>query len=463
MQGIRWGCAAALAVQWAAVVAGSAGAAQPEGADPRPYIRVKEENGGDTVVLEVASRRFEPDAPTKPVVHLAGAVHIADRAFYDALQEFLDAQPVVLFEGVKPPGAGAEAHDGVMDDADRIKTTERRLRFLAIATEKYRAEHDDYPRTLAELESGLEARIASLVRGSFEDAWGHAITYVPAPVVEAPEAREDAPVAPARRRGKIDFVSLGADGQEGGEGVAKDLRFSDQKSLTREERAGGEGLQKTMADAFGLVFQLEAMNENGANWRNSDLSIDQVQRRLDEAGANGGMLFSVLEGSSFFGRLAGTLLRMIGSVPEGRAMFKVMLAEMLSRADAILGNLPGEMGGLMKVIIEDRNAVVVDDLARIIETEPEVKTVAIIYGAGHLPDLERRLATLGYTPAEDTWRPAIRVSSESEKLPKGSVRQMRPMLKRMVEMQLRQVEAMQRRAAEREKKRATGPAEEPAR
>ena len=43
-----------------------------------------------------------------------------------------------------------------------------------------------------------------------------------------------------------------------------------------------------MAEAFGLVFQLDAMNHDGPAWRNSDMSIDQVQRRLDQAGAEGG-------------------------------------------------------------------------------------------------------------------------------------------------------------------------------
>ncbi len=439
-----WSAMAVAAGLWL----GSAPAsARQEGApDPRPYLRLAEEKGGDAVALEVASREFRPDDPAKPTVYLAGAVHIADRSFFEALQEFLDARDVVLFEQVKPAGAGAETHDGDLDEPAKVKATERRLRFLAIAAEKYRADHGAYPASLDELADGLEPRIGSLVRASRGDAWESAIRYFPPRDEPAREQPAGSDVRPATRRPRIDLVSLGADGAEGGDGPAADLRFSEQKPLSREERgAGGDGLQQQMADAFGLVFQLGAMDENKPNWRNSDLSIDQVQRRLDEAGAGGDMLFGMLDGSSLMGRLAGALIRLVGSLPEGRAMFKIMLVELLSRADAVFESMPGGMGALMDVLIKDRNAVVIEDLERLIEAEPEVRTVGVIYGAGHLPDLEARLVGLGYTPGEDTWRPAIRVSSEGEKLPKGSIKQMRPMIRSMLDMQIRQMERMRER------------------
>ena len=42
--------------------------------------------------------------------------------------------------------------------------------------------------------------------------------------------------------------------------------------------------------------------------------------------------------------------------------------------------LPGKMSAMMDVLLEDRNAVVIDDLKRLIEREPGVKSIAIIYG-----------------------------------------------------------------------------------
>lgn len=403
-------------------------------AGPEPYLRVTDDRDGDIARLEVAAREFVNDDPARPHVWLTGAVHIADRAFYDALQHLLDEKDAVLFEQVKPAGSGAEEHDGELTDAQRIKKTERRLRFLAVAAEKARADAGVLAGSLDELVRLSEPRIASLVRLAGADAWGRPIRFV-----------TDPPEHPGRRRVPTDFVSLGADGEPGGEGAAADLFYSSQKPLTQEERGEGEGIQKQLADAFGLVFQLDAMDHDKPRWRNSDLSIDQVQRRLEAAGADGGMLFSVLDGSSLLGKAAGAAIRLVAAMPQGRVMFKLMLVEMLARADEVLGAAPGGMGALMDVILLERNAVVIEDLKRVIDREPEVRTIGIIYGAGHLPDLERRLGEIGYRPAGDTWLPAITVTPEGEGVPDGSIRQVRPMIRSTIESQLSQMRRMMER------------------
>lgn len=408
--------------------------ARGQDAGSRPYLRVTEDRDGDVARLEVAAREFVHDDPACPRVWLTGAVHIADRSFYDALQHLLDEKDAVLYEQVKPAGSGAEEHDGDLDDAARVRKTERRLRFLAVASEKARADAGVLAGSLDELARLSEPRIASLVRLAGVDAWGRPIEFVP-----------DPPEHAGRRRVPTDFVSLGADGEPGGEGAAADLFFSSQKPLTREERGEGEGIQKQLADAFGLVFQLDAMDHDKPRWRNSDLSIDQVQRRLEAAGADGGMLFSVLDGSSLMGKVAGAAIRLVAAMPQGRVMFKLMLVEMLARADEVLGAAPGGMGALMDVILLERNAVVIEDLTRVLEREPDVRTVGIIYGAGHLPDLERRLVEMGYRPAGDTWLAAITVTPEGEGVPAGSIRQVRPMIRSTIDSQLRQMRRMMER------------------
>ncbi|MFM9995090.1 MAG: hypothetical protein ACKVU4_04730 [Phycisphaerales bacterium] len=432
----------AAAVLAASVWCPSSARAQDDGA-PRPYLRVTDARGGDSATLEVAARRFTPGDPAKPAVWLVGAVHIADQSFYDGLQAFLDAKDVVLFEQVKPAGSGAEVHDGELDDAARAKKTERRLRFLAVVAEKRKAETGVYPASIETLGDGLDENIASLVRLAMRDAWGNAIAYVPDPPAPPPTAEGEK--RRPRRAAPIDFISLGADGAEGGEGNATDLKYSTQKPVTREERGEGDGIQEQLADAFGLVFQLEAMRHDKPNWRNSDLSIDQVQRRLEEAGADGGALFTMLDGSSFMGKLAGVVIRMIASSPQGRAMFKLMLVEMLSRADELFKVMPGGMNAMMNVILLDRNSVVIGDLNGILEREPGVRTVGIIYGAGHLPDLETRLGELGYTAGDDTWFAAITITPESEGLPRGGVKQMRPMMKAMIQTQIEQMRRLMER------------------
>lgn len=389
---------------------------------PAPYMRIVEEDGGATVKLQMTVREFKPSKEGRPRVYLAGAVHIGERAFYEGLQTFLDAQEVVLFEGVKPPGAGAADHDGAeVNDEEKAAATKRRVRFVASAVRRFSAQNDGkLPESLDQLVAGSEGRIAALLSTSIEDSWGETLKYL---VLDGGKG--------------YDVQSYGADRKPGGDGAAADIRFSDQKPLAKPEtgdRSGG--LQTKLAKAMGLEFQLTAMNHNKANWRNSDLSVDQVQARLEKSGANADALFGMLEGSSMMGRLGGALLGFIGSTPDGQAMLRVMIVEVLGRADAMMESMPGGMGKMMGVIIEDRNRVVLDDLRKLSEGDKPPAAVAVIYGAGHLPSMERALVEeMGYTPVGDEWRTAISVSAAGMGVAPAQIKATRQMIQRMMEQQ----------------------------
>lgn len=66
---------------------------------PEPYVRVSEPLPG-VVKLEIAARRFAPRRGNGPSIWLTGASHLGDAEYYRALQTHLDAQTLVLFEGV---------------------------------------------------------------------------------------------------------------------------------------------------------------------------------------------------------------------------------------------------------------------------------------------------------------------------------------------------------------------------
>ncbi len=389
--------------------------------DSGGFSRVKDGEDGTSTRLEMGVREFSPKSGEGPKVYLAAAVHIAEGDFYKQLQEFLDAQDVVLFEGVKPEGAGAAEHDQVAQtDENRAAATKRRVRFVAMAVEHYRVDKGHLPESVEELGKDSEGRIGALLKGAMSDGWGRALVY-----------RVD-----GEKKDAFDVVSLGSDGREGGEGAAGDIRYSDQKPLSKSEKGDrSEGIQTKLAEATGLVFQLSAMDNNKPNWRNSDLSIDQVQSRLEKAGADGGMLFKMLDGSSLFSKVGSMLLGFVGSTPEGKAMLRVMLIEMLGHADVLIQQAPGGIGKLMDVILEDRNQVVLGDLKRIVETEKGVKSVAIIYGAGHLPGIQRGILAMGYQPTGDKWFTAMRVSAKEAGLSDGQFKATREMVGKMVEAQ----------------------------
>ena len=95
--------------------------------------------------------------------------------------------------------------------------------------------------------------------------------------------------------------------------------------------------------------------------------------------------------------------------------------------------------GFSEVIIDGRNQVVIDDLKRLIADEPEVESVAILYGAAHLPDLAERLHDqLGYLPGDDRWLTAIEVDLTESAVTQRDIRQIRSMMKWMMAQQLPQ-------------------------
>jgi hypothetical protein len=388
------------------------------GLDDAPFIRVVD--GDDEIRLETAVREFSPPDVSMPTVYLAGAVHIGRPEFYKELQAILDDKDVVLFEGVKPPGAG-DVLAGE-DDADRVRLTTRRVTFVGAAVEQHKAVDGLYPERLSDLSNTIEAHVLRAIGDAPVDAWGNPLVYT--------TGRDG-------WRTTMDVVSYGADGEPGGDGFDADIAFSDQEAFDAEAMfEKGEGIQSQLAASLGLVFQLDEMDHNGENWRNSDMSMDEIMDLLDASGVSGDELFSTLSGDSWQAKILGFFLKFLGSSKSSQAMMKIVLLDMLSMADEILENAPGGMGELMAVLINDRNAVVMEDLRGVIEEEPQVRTVAIIYGAGHLADLQEQIVEMGYEPADERWLTSISVKPSETGMTPGFISYYRSQLKRMMKQSI---------------------------
>lgn len=397
-----WAIVACLGALWVAavlVVAGaSASASEPPDAS-EPWIRISEDE--DRVLyLDVAARTFhDPNDASAPTVTLVGAVHIGEKRFYASLQEYLDAFDLVLYEGVNPAGSGELPAN--LSPRERIERTDSRLRLLAILIERHRMEHESLPESLDALDAALEAhpRQRAWLEAARDDAWGNPVALM---------LEDD---------GTYDIVSLGADGVPGGKRADADRRYAEQEPLSNAELGVEPALQQRLAETFRLEFQLDEMDETGPNWRNADMDLDELQDRLGAGGNGEGdtLIFDLLDGSSAMARMASGILSLIERLPGAAPRGRMMIMEMLSLADEsmIAASTPGGEA-LVDVIIGDRNQVVVDDLRDAIEEEAPPNRIAIIYGAGHMPDLEQRMAEqLGYVPTGDTrWTTAMRLPLE---------------------------------------------------
>jgi hypothetical protein len=78
-------------------------------ADKKPvaskFLRIKRDDNKQPVALETAITRYVPaSGEGKLEVDLIGAVHVGDKAYYEALNKALEKYDVLLYELVAPPG-----------------------------------------------------------------------------------------------------------------------------------------------------------------------------------------------------------------------------------------------------------------------------------------------------------------------------------------------------------------------
>ena len=399
--------------------------AQP--ASSTRWLRVIENEQSQTLSLEVASRPYT--APSGQTVTLVGAIHVGDHSYYSALQNDLDSSDLVLWEGVKP--AAILAADSSLSDTQRAQHTSTRIRLLAAIVERHRTRTKKYPASLDEVAAAATPQQKTLIQTLQTDAWGHPLHLI---YGSAPSKNPKAP--PGQMVKVLDIVSDGADGKPGGEGPAADLHFTTQPPLSAAEKTGKDaGIQTQLANALGLEFQLNAINYDHPTWRNCDMSAEALQQRMEEKGQSLEPLMGMLDGSSAMGAVAGILLRMIGSSPAMQTNVKCMMVHMLGSSEDLEG-LSGAagMGDIMKVIVEDRNQVVLADLQKVLTTEPKNKTIAIFYGAGHFPGMEKSLITdFHMTPGELHWTPAITIDLKAAGITMAQARQYKEVIRGMTD------------------------------
>lgn len=151
------------------------------------------------------------------------------------------------------------------------------------------------------------------------------------------------------------------------------------------------GLQKTMQAGLGLEFQLEHIDYTKDNFVHADMSPEEFAESMKQndeslskyalkAIGQGMAMQSVGRG----GDTTGMLMALFSNNKEFR--MRRMFAKQMQDMDAAMTVFQGKDGS---TIIDHRNAKCMRILER--ELAKGSKKVAIFYGAGHLPDMERRL------------------------------------------------------------------------
>ena len=163
--------------------------------------------------------------------------------------------------------------------------------------------------------------------------------------------------------------------------------------------------QVLLKNILNLDFQLDEMDYRRPFWRNSDLSINDLQAALDSRG------LSIMPNEELFRAVFGTLFKVIdpGAIPRHETLgrgYRALIAPLMADPEKMM--LQAGAIGLKEVLIDMRNAAVIADLANVIAA-PGPERIAIFYGAGHLPGMDRALRDdLGLRFVGLLWIPAWR-------------------------------------------------------
>lgn len=393
-----------------------------------PFLRVAEERDA-RIALEVAVREFTHPGYL-PTVALMGIAHVGDKSLYSDIQKLLEDYDIVLYEAVTPPGVGRPSGETA---EERVQSTQDALRLIASIAEAHKADTGSYPKSVEELRDAaknIDGLVTNWLTTAMIDAWGGNVTYEPLPDENG-----------------YRITSYGADNSPGGEGEDADLTIEHEDNVNPLS-INRDNLQQQLATALKLSYQLTELSYDAPNWRSSDMDVKELNDAFRDRDLDFGFI-DTIGGTTFPAQLARMLLGVIGALDQMMEgvisdIAKIMMIEMLGDEEIIKLSM-GQMGpGFGEVLIDLRNQVVIDDLAEIARNEPEVQSVAILYGAAHMQDMADRLTNqLGYEPGNETWITAMSVDLTQSRLDPMQIRRMRMMMRRMLHQQMQQLRRMQ--------------------
>jgi hypothetical protein len=166
---------------------------------------------------------------------------------------------------------------------------------------------------------------------------------------------------------------------------------------------------QVLSDALGLQFQLIAIHYDRPTFRNSDLSWEQMSDLAAKQGKDAQQSLAgiekLLDPNSQQGKMLVTLLTTVKNDPGMGEGMRVILAEGLAGQNGLQGTPIAAAGD---IVIKARNQKVFQDLDDEIKKPTSAKSIAIFYGAGHLADMEQRLAARHYHLADSQWMTAVK-------------------------------------------------------
>lgn len=180
-------------------------------------------------------------------------------------------------------------------------------------------------------------------------------------------------------------------------------------------------MQKAMQSILQLQSQVEEIDYSPANFIHADMDAVTFARLQNQKKENflTLMLQSALQerrmqlsGQAHTPSLA-EIFRVFSSGDSAHSL-KWLFARQLDQVELMLSGIDQGLDGKGSVIISQRNQVALDVLDQQLR-QPQKRNIAIFYGAGHMPDLEKHLRKRGFRKTKHQWIPAWNLQPKTAK------------------------------------------------
>ena len=169
-----------------------------------------------------------------------------------------------------------------------------------------------------------------------------------------------------------------------------------------------QAAQSIVQKMLGMDFQMDSIDYDSENFVHADLDWEEYENLMTSRGQSLGTIFQRAMEQSQNGIIPGIptdekeaqkmMTTLMSSLTSGNtADLKRVMAPILGESEAMITQLEGDDG---TVIVTERNKVVMKVLDRELKKN---RSLAIFYGAGHMPDLEKRLLADGFKRTDESW------------------------------------------------------------
>jgi hypothetical protein len=173
--------------------------------------------------------------------------------------------------------------------------------------------------------------------------------------------------------------------------------------------------QKLVKIILGLEYQADGIDYRAPNFIHADIDWEQYESLMSSKNQSMATIFQRALTKAQSGELPGfpndeadaqkMMNKVMSSLTSGNtADIKRVIGPILGNAEELIAGIEGEDG---TVLVTERNKVVMTIVDR--EIAAGHRSLAILYGAGHMPDLERRLLAAGFTKQDESWLTAWNV------------------------------------------------------